>query len=68
LLALLLVVSPQAMPSAPSARTDESAIAFFIANLFSCLPQRLFLPYLFWHRRTRNGAIPSESRVEQAPI
>lgn len=39
LLALLLALSPQAIPSAPSARTLVRAITFFITNYFSCLPK-----------------------------
>jgi hypothetical protein len=67
LLALLLVVSPHPKPSAPRAKTVESAIAFFIANYFSCLLQRLNYTYL-QRRSPLHGAVPSEVVVEQWPI
>lgn len=46
---LLAPVSPHAMPSAPSARTAESVIIFFILKAFSCLLQRLDLTKLKKH-------------------
>jgi hypothetical protein len=69
LVALLTAVSPHAMPRAPKARTDESAMTFLILKAISCLLQRLTnlsqetpLP------GKRRGMSQPDGYLEQAPI
>ena len=55
LVALLAPLSPQAIPRAPSARTDESAITFFILTSILLSSSKIDLTYLKKHRTPSEG-------------
>lgn len=61
---LVLPASPQAIPKALRANTDESAITFFILIQVSCLLQRINLTYFYLVPAQKHGLPQTQSFFE----